>query len=139
MERFPFHGNLARALVILGKPKDALAEADRAIDTSNAGNRLACRLLRVEIYALARDYTTAEADCLKLLQETSAPSEERQAGWDRFLTAPAPVGYDPSIIPPWTSPEADAFGVLRLEPTRLRVRPGSVMLRGTGEVLTWSG
>ena len=57
--------------------------------------------------------------------------------WDRFRDAPAPVGYDPAIIPPWTSPEARDFGVLRLAPTRLRVMPGTVMLQGQGEVLTW--
>ena len=50
---------------------------------------------------------------------------------------PAPVGYDPSIIPPWTGPEAEAFGVLRLTPTRLRVMPGTVMLQGRGDVLSW--
>jgi hypothetical protein len=47
------------------------------------------------------------------------------------------VGYDPSIIPAWTSPEADAFGILHLAPTRLRVMPGSLMLRGEGELLAW--
>jgi hypothetical protein len=47
------------------------------------------------------------------------------------------VGYDPSIIPPWTSAAAEAFGILRLAPTRLRVMPGSVMLQGKGELLTW--
>lgn len=44
--------------------------------------------------------------------------------WDRFKDAPAPVGYDPAIIPPWSggalSPE---FGAMRLEPTRLFVQP----------------
>jgi hypothetical protein len=47
------------------------------------------------------------------------------------------VGYDPAIIPSWSSPEAPDFGVLRLRPTRLRVMPGSVMTGGTGSVLTW--
>ena len=47
------------------------------------------------------------------------------------------MGYDPSIIPQWTSPDAEAFGILRLRPVHLRVMPGSVMLRGEGEVLTW--
>ena len=26
--------------------------------------------------------------------------------WNRFVDAPAPVGYDPAIIPVWTSPTA---------------------------------
>lgn len=68
--------------------------------------------------------------------ETS--DEARQAGWDRFANGPEPVGYDPSIIPGWTGADVEAFGVLRLDPVRLRVMPGSVLLRGEGEVLTWS-
>jgi hypothetical protein len=41
------------------------------------------------------------------------------------------------VVPVWTSPEAPAFGILRLEPERLRVMPGSVMLKREGELLTW--
>jgi hypothetical protein len=41
--------------------------------------------------------------------------------WERFKTAPPPVGYDPAMIPAWTSPTAPGFGALRLEPTTLRV------------------
>lgn len=63
--------------------------------------------------------------------------DARRAGWDRFKHAPAPVGYDPAIIPAWTDPLCEAFGILRLEPTALRVMPGSLLLTGTGEVLTW--
>ncbi|HSK23569.1 MAG TPA: pyridoxamine 5'-phosphate oxidase family protein [Egicoccus sp.] len=56
--------------------------------------------------------------------------------WELFVTGPEPVGYDPSIVPAWTSPRADAFAVLRLEPWRLRVFPAAA---GTGaaEVLVW--
>lgn len=68
-----------------------------------------------------------------------ASPEDRRAGWDRFANAPAPVGYDPAIIPQWTGPDVKAFGILRLEPTRLRVMPGSLMLAGEGELLTWNG
>ncbi len=57
--------------------------------------------------------------------------------WDLFKHAPAPVGYDPAIIPSWGSPTAEAFAVLRLEPWRLRVFPGSVLMGKGGEVLTW--
>ena len=81
-------------------------------------------------------HDTCSAECAATWE--SSP-EEREAGWERFAAAPPPVGYEPSIIPQWTSPQAEEFGVLRIEPTRLRVMPGSVMLRGTGEVLTWPG
>jgi len=33
--------------------------------------------------------------------------------------------------------EAPAFGILRLEPHRLRVMPGSLMTTGKGVLLTW--
>jgi hypothetical protein len=79
-------------------------------------------------------HDTATAHC-DTAWETS--DEERQAGWDRFVNGPPPVGYDPSIIPPWTSPTVPAFGILRLTPTQLRVMPGSVLLQGEGELLTW--
>ncbi|MGH9084255.1 MAG: pyridoxamine 5'-phosphate oxidase family protein [Acidimicrobiales bacterium] len=76
----------------------------------------------------------ATADCDTKWETTD---EQRRAGWDRFAHGPAPVGYDPSIIPAWTSPDAPAFGILRLVPNRLRVMPGSVLLAGQGEVSTW--
>ena len=63
--------------------------------------------------------------------------ESRRAGWQRFVEAPAPVGYDPSIIPRWTAPTVATFGILRLTPHRLRVMPGSLMTSGQGELLTW--
>ncbi len=58
--------------------------------------------------------------------------------WEAFKAAPEPVGYDPAIIPPWSDgPTSDAFAVLELEPWRLRVFPGSVLLGQGGEVLNW--
>lgn len=57
--------------------------------------------------------------------------------WDLFRTAPAPVGYDPQIVPGWGSPTSEAFAVLRLEPWQLRVFPGTVLLGQGGDVLTW--
>lgn len=63
--------------------------------------------------------------------------ETRTMVWNLFRDAPPPVGYDPSIIPVWTSPTADAFAALRLEPWRLRVMAGSVLLKGEGRALAW--
>jgi hypothetical protein len=40
-------------------------------------------------------------------------------------------------VPQWTSSEAPAFGILRLEPDALRVMPGTLMLTGQGQLLTW--
>lgn len=57
--------------------------------------------------------------------------------WNLFVHAPQPVGYDPTIVPGWDSPTAEAFAVLRLEPWRLRVFPGSVLMGQGGTVLNW--
>lgn len=63
--------------------------------------------------------------------------ETRTYVWNLLLNGPEPVGYDPAIIPAWTGPTADSFAALRLEPWRLRVFPGSVLMGQGGEVLTW--
>ncbi len=63
--------------------------------------------------------------------------ETRQRVWQRFLDLPEPLGYDPAMIPGWDAPESDTFSVLRFDPWRLRVFPGSVLMQQGGEVLTW--
>ncbi|MCC6602320.1 MAG: pyridoxamine 5'-phosphate oxidase family protein [Anaerolineae bacterium] len=63
--------------------------------------------------------------------------QTRQMVWDLFLNGPEPVGYDPRIVPAWTSPTVDAFAALKLEPWRLRVFPGTVLMGQGGSVLTW--
>ncbi len=63
--------------------------------------------------------------------------EGKQNIWDKFVNGAAPVGYDPSIIPGWESAASENFAGLRLDPWHLRVMPGSVMMKGSGTVLTW--
>lgn len=63
--------------------------------------------------------------------------EGRKIVWDTFLNGPEPVGYDPTLIPAWTSPTVDAFAGIKLEPWRLRVFPGTVLMGQGGEVFTW--
>jgi hypothetical protein len=79
-------------------------------------------------------HDTCTADCRA---EWDSSGEGRQALWDRFASAPAPVGYDPSIVPGWDSQASEGFGALRLFPYRLRVMPGSVLMSGQGELLSW--
>ncbi len=69
--------------------------------------------------------------------EWDLTDEGRAAGWEAFATAPEPVGYDPRIIPGWTSPTVASFGILRLTPWRLHVQPAEVMLTGQGRPLRW--
>ncbi len=82
----------------------------------------------------AANHDTCSAECAV---EWIDDPDGKRAGWEKFATAPPPVGYDPSIIPPWTSPEAPAFGVIKLTPTRLHVMPGSVLAGAGGTPLTW--
>lgn len=89
---------------------------------------------RVSLTYWTSDQDTCTADCTTAW-ETDPGS--RATGWRRFAEGPAPVGYDPAIIPGWSSPESENFGILRLEPYRLRVMPGSLLMSGQGELLTW--
>ena len=82
----------------------------------------------------APNHDTCTADCDSVWDATP---ELRVAGWNRFKEAPAPVGYDPAIIPGWSSAEAPSFGVLRVSPRQLRLMPGSFMLTGMGERMSW--
>ncbi len=79
-------------------------------------------------------HDTCVAEChATLLQDLPT----RQMVWDLFLNGPEPVGYNPAIVPTWPNPEADAFAVIKLEPWRLRVFPGTVLLGQGGQVLVW--
>ncbi len=89
---------------------------------------------RVSLTYWTPDHDTCTADCDSAWENEPT---EREAGWRRFVDGPAPVGYDPAMIPGWTGPEAESFGILRLEPRRLRVMPGSLLMTGQGVVLTW--
>lgn len=64
--------------------------------------------------------------------------ETRRMVWDLLKHGPPPVGYDPAMIPGWEKPTDASFAALRLEPWRLRVFPGSVLMDKGGDVLTWS-
>jgi hypothetical protein len=90
---------------------------------------------RVSLTYWDATHDVATADCTTFWE---LDAESRRRGWHRFADAPAPVGYDPSIVPGWAGPDAETFGILRLEPTRLRVMPGSLMMRGEGELRNWA-
>ena len=83
----------------------------------------------------APSHDTCSADCLV---EWYTDDDTRTAVWDKFVAAPEPLGYNPTIIPGWDSPTAPAFAVLRLAPYRLRVMPGTVMTAASGQVLSWN-
>lgn len=58
--------------------------------------------------------------------------------WELFRESPPPLGYDPAMIPAWDAPTSSSFSVLRCEPWRLRVLPGSILRNEGGEVKVWS-
>ena len=88
----------------------------------------------INYWSPAQDTCTAECDASWHLDDLT-----RQRVWDTFASLPAPVGYDPAIIPGWADgPRSPAFAALRLDPYRLRVFPGSLLLEGRGDLLRWS-
>jgi hypothetical protein len=89
-------------------------------------------------YISANYWTASQDTCVAECRATWAfDLPTRTMVWDLFAQTPPPVGYDPSIIPGWDNPGVDAFAVLRLDPWRLRVFPGSVLLGQGGQILTW--
>jgi tetratricopeptide (TPR) repeat protein len=76
-ERLLLHTNLARALVVMGKADEALAETEQAVQLSDGENQLHCRLLRVHILEMADRLDRAEAEALALLKEFTTPDDAR--------------------------------------------------------------
>lgn len=68
---------------------------------------------------------TCTAECRAELVYDAAT---RERVWSLLKDGPEPVGYDPAIIPGWNEPSDDAFAALRLDPWRLRVFPGAVLM-----------
>ena len=77
---------------------------------------------------------TCVAECAASWQNDAEPPRARLGP---SVNGPAPVGYDPSIIPPWTDASAPSFNPLRLDPWRLRVMPGSSLMDGSYASDVW--
>jgi len=78
---------------------------------------------------------TATAQCRASLH---TDEETRTELWERFRSAPEPVGYDPAIISGWDGPLSPGFAALRLEPWRLQVQPAAVLLAGENDrIMVW--
>ena len=89
----------------------------------------------VSVNYWAPNHDTCSADCLV---EWYFDDDTRTAVWNKFVDAPEPLGYNPTIIPGWDSPTSPQFAALRLTPYRLRVQPGTIMTKAEGAVLSWS-
>jgi tetratricopeptide (TPR) repeat protein len=70
-----FHNNLSRALALLGKDEEAIAEADKAVAMSTSDARLAARLSRMFVLERAERWQQATAEGQALLKEYTQPGE----------------------------------------------------------------
>jgi hypothetical protein len=94
--------------------------------------------LEAHPYVSLNYWTQSQDTCVAECRATwGFDPETRAMVWNLLATGPEPVGYDPAIIPGWDSPASEGFAALRLDPWRIRVFPGSVMMGRGGEVLTW--
>lgn len=69
--------------------------------------------------------------------EWAFDDDTRSMVWRLFRDGPAPVGYDPAMIPGWDSAVSPNFAALQLRPWRLRVMPGAVLMKGEGAAMVW--
>ena len=88
--------------------------------------------MSLNYWSPAHDTCVAECRATWILDD-----EGRTTVWNTFLNTPEPVGYNPRLIPAWTSPTCEAFAAIRLDPWRLRVFPGSLLLGKGGSLLRW--
>jgi tetratricopeptide (TPR) repeat protein len=72
-----FRQYLSRALVMLGKVEEAIAEADKAVEIADDENRLEMRLNRISVLTQAEHHTQAVAQAQAMLQEFSQPEQIR--------------------------------------------------------------
>lgn len=77
---------------------------------------------------------TCVAECAASWVESM---ETKARIWKLYVDGPAPVGYDPSIIPGWDDARSPGFGVLELDPWHLRVMPGTSLIDGSFAAQIW--
>ncbi len=70
-----FHDSLSRALLYVGEPDEAIAEADKAVEMGGEEFGLQTRLNRVRVLSYAERYPQALAQGLALLKEFHQPGE----------------------------------------------------------------
>ncbi len=83
-------------------------------------------------------WTPAQDTCVAECDTTWIDDKEtKHRVWDLFVNGPAPVGYDPSMIPGWDNADSPGFDPLRLDPWYLRVMPGASLMNGTYAAEVW--
>jgi len=86
-------------------------------DSPKAAHLTSTPLVSLTYWDPSHDTCTADAEA-----SWHNDDETKAWLWDRYKNAPAPVGYDPAIIPAWSpGPTSASFGALRLDPTAIRV------------------
>jgi hypothetical protein len=95
--------------------------------------------LNASAYVSCNYWTPSHDTCVaECRAEWAFDDDTRKKVWKMFKEGPAPVGYDPAMIPGWDSPTSPSFAALKLEPWRLRVFPGTALMGQGGDVLTWT-
>lgn len=81
--RIVFHHDLSRALALLGKSDEALAQADQAIAlAADEKNRLYTRLNKVRVLRQAEKFDSAIAQCKELIKDYSQPDQLREVRYE---------------------------------------------------------
>lgn len=107
------------------------------IATTPAANQVAN--LKLNPYISFSYWSTAQDSCVADCQAGWVEDREtRVRVWEMLQRAPLPLGFDPTIIPAWTSPHAPSFSVLHAVPWRLWVFPGDTANGLHSKPITWS-
>lgn len=94
--------------------------------------------LEASPYASCNYWTTShDTTVAECAASWAFDDETRTRVWQLFKDAPEPLGYDPAMIPAWDGPLSPNFAVLRLEPWRIRLMPGTVLWEQAGNTLVW--
>ena len=85
------------------------------------------------------NYWTPQQDTCVAECEASWVTDQdaKRRVWDLFVNGPAPVGYDPAMIPGWENADSPGFDPLQLNPWRLRVMPGASLMNGSYAADVW--
>jgi Flp pilus assembly protein TadD len=76
--RVLFHTDLARALVLVGKPEEAMEEANHGVDFAGDKERLYAARTRALVFAETGRYDQAVAECQQLFKDFTEPGDVRE-------------------------------------------------------------
>src|SRR5262249_3532197 len=72
-----FHLHLSQVFLVRGKMEEAMAEADKAVESASEDRRLAARLNRIDVLGRAGRVEKRVAEAQQLLKAHTQPGEQR--------------------------------------------------------------